>query len=117
MATISSHILNPVDGTHADGVQVDCARVESDGTRTAVFSVESGPDGRIGAEVDTSADAPDCEYELAFHTGAYFDANGPAENARPIRSLIFRVKLPADDGKFHIPVIAAPHGYSVWWSK
>ena len=81
------------------------------------FRLKADQTDELELEVDTSADAPDCEYELAFHTGAYFDAHGPAETARPIRSLVFRVKLPADDGKFHIPVIAAPHGYSVWWSN
>ena len=116
MTTISSHILNPVDGTHAGGVHVECVRIRPDGRREAVFSTTSGPDGRIAGEVDNDSDEAGCEYELAFHMGDYYDANGPQETARPIRTLLFRISLPRDEEKFHIPVIAAPHGCSAWWS-
>ena len=56
MATISSHVLNSVDGTHAGGVRVQCWRILDSGARESVFDVRSGEDGRIGATVDVDAD-------------------------------------------------------------
>ena len=42
MATISSHVLNSVDGTHAGGVRVQCWRILDSGARESVFDVRSG---------------------------------------------------------------------------
>jgi 5-hydroxyisourate hydrolase len=117
MATISSHVLNSVDGTHADGLRVQCWRLLDDGSRELAFTVNSGADGRIGAEVDVDPNDPGREYELVFHTGEYFDAHGPAEDPRIMRSVVFRITMPDADAKYHMPIIASPHGYSTWWSQ
>lgn len=116
MATITSHVLDAVNGTHAGGVRVDCARIGDDGRREAVFSVESGADGRISgiAEVDGADEGR--VYELVFHTGEYFDREGLAEQARIMPEVVFRLRLPDPDARYHVPVIVSPHGYSVWWS-
>ena len=114
MATISSHILNGVHGTHAGGVRVEGYKRFDDGTVELVFSITSGADGRITADIDVTD--PNQEYELVFHTGEYFDQEGLAEESRIIPSTVFRIKLSDPEQRFHIPVIASPHGYSVWWS-
>ena len=116
MATITSHILNSVNGTHAGGVRVDFRRIDDGGRVEQVFSVESGADGRIAgtAEVDTADEGR--VYELVFHTGEYFDREGLAERPRIMHEVIFRLRLPDPDARYHLPVIVSPHGYSTWWS-
>jgi 5-hydroxyisourate hydrolase len=117
MATISSHVLNSVDGTHAGGVRVDCSRLADDGSAHQVFTVVSTEGGRISADIAVNAAHIGSVYELEFHLGDYFEANGLSEENRIVNTAVFRIKITDPDTAFHIPVIASPHGYSVWWSK
>ena len=88
----------------------------SQGRAEPVFSVESGADGRItGTAVVEVADEGRV-YELVFHTGEYFDREGLVEQARIMPEVVFRLRLPDPDARYHVPVIVSPHGYSVWWS-
>jgi 5-hydroxyisourate hydrolase len=87
-----------------------------DGSAEPVFNASSGPDGRITGEIPIDEKDPGREYELVFHTGAYFDEVGPEESDRITRTVVFRLYLPDAHAKYHVPVIASPHGYSVWWS-
>ena len=116
MATITSHVLNAVNGTHAGGVRVDCRRIGDDGRAESVFSVESGADGRITGAVDVDGADEGRVYELVFHTGEYFDRVGLVEQARIMPEVVFRLRLPEPEARYHVPVIVSPHGYSVWWS-
>ena len=116
MATITSHVLNAVNGTHAGGVRVECRRIGDDGRAEPVFSLESGADGRIAGTADVDAADRGRVYELVFHTGEYFDREGPAEPARIMPEVVFRLRLPDPDARYHVPVIVSPHGYSTWWS-
>ena len=117
MATITSHVLNAVNGTHAGGVRVDCRRIGDDGRAEPVFSVESGADGRITGAVDVDGADEGRVYELVFHTGEYFDREGLVEQARIMPEVVFRLRLPDPEARYHVPVIVSPHGYSVWWSS
>ena len=116
MATITSHVLNAVNGTHAGGVRVDCCRIGDDGRAEPVFRVESGADGRITGAVDVDGADEGRVYELVFHTGEYFDEEGLVEQARIMPEVVFRLRLPDPEARYHVPVIVSPHGYSVWWS-
>lgn len=116
MATITSHVLNAVNGTHAGGVRVECRRIGDDGRAEFVFSVESGTDGRIAGTADVDGADEGRVYELVFHTGEYFDREGLVQPARIMPEVVFRLRLPDPDARYHVPVIVSPHGYSVWWS-
>ena len=116
MATITSHVLNAVNGTHAGGVRVECRRIGDDGRAEPVFSVRSGADGRVAGTVEVGGNDEGRVYELVFHTGAYFDREGLVEQARIMPEVVFRLRLPNPEGCYHVPVIVSPHGYSVWWS-
>lgn len=116
MATITSHVLDAVNGTHAGGVRVDCRRIGDDGLAEPVFSVETGEDGRMAGTVEVKGGDEGRVYEVAFHTGAYFDREGLVQPARIMPEVVFRLRLPNPQDRCHVPVIVSPHGYSVWWS-
>lgn len=117
MATISSHVLDAVTGRSAIGVRVDCARLEANGKRDQVFAVQTDQDGRISVAVETTPRDEDTEYELVFHRGEYFaDPSRGARERSIMRCVVVRICMPDPDAKYHIPVIAAPHSYSVCWS-
>ena len=115
MARISSHVLNAIDGTHGIGVRVECMRLDG-AERVPVFDVESSEDGRIAAEFELQPEHVGQVHELVFHLGEYFDRIGLAEQARIMPTVVFRLALPEPEGRYHIPVVASTHGYSVWWS-
>jgi 5-hydroxyisourate hydrolase len=46
MATISSHLLNSVDGTHANGVKVTIYQINSSGEKKIFFETETDERGK-----------------------------------------------------------------------
>ncbi len=116
MANISSHVLDSVIGTHASGIRVECYR--RDAGRTAlVFDVKADAQGRIAETVDMFGDTGGIEYELVFHAKAYYsDHTLPDDGFQILNSIVLRLDLPDADGNYHLPIMLAPHSYSVWWS-
>ena len=49
MATLSTHTLNSVDGTHAGGISVTLTRIDADGRRTELFRQATDEGGRLPA--------------------------------------------------------------------
>ena len=52
MATLSSHLLNSVDGTHANGVKVIINQINSSGEKIVFFETETDNGGRILKDFD-----------------------------------------------------------------
>ena len=72
MATISSHLLNSVDGTHANGVKVTIYQINSSGEKKIFFETETDEGGRILKDFELSKDDCNCEYEMVCKTADYF---------------------------------------------
>jgi len=118
VATLTTHTLNSVDGTHAGQVGVSLFRVTPEGIRLPVFEAATDAGGRLSqliepAMVDTAAD-----YELVFQTGAYFDKLGlKLPGLRIQKEVVIRFCMPDPRGAYHMPLVMAPNGYSVWLSS
>ncbi len=118
MATLTTHTLNSVDGTHAGQVGVSLFRVTPDGSRLPVFEAATDAGGRLNqhiapADVDSTAD-----YELVFQTGAYFATRGlPLTGLRIQKEVVIRFCMPDPEAAYHMPLVMAPNGYSVWLSS
>jgi len=54
MATLSSHLLNSVNGTHASGVKVIINQINSSGEKVIFFQSETDNGGRILKDFDLS---------------------------------------------------------------
>ena len=109
MATVSSHILNAVDGSHAGGIVV---RLVNLATGETLFEAKTDAGGRLKEEIsniDTSA-----EYELTFDVGHFWDAHGKPTR---IRAIALRFDMPDPGGSYHSPIIVSPNGYSGWVSS
>ncbi len=118
MATLTSHTLDSLNGTHAGGVAVELARLEPDGGRTSLLRARTDAGGRLSAEVDLGDAPADARYELVFDTGEYFAGHpaGPLAS-RLVREAVVRFLMPDPAGRYHIPMMLAPNSYSVWWSQ
>ena len=112
MATITSHTLNSVDGTHAGGIAVTLTNRD---TGTTLFSTQMDDVGRLQEQVSPAELNPDHRYELTFFPTRYW-ANQGLEAAHCIDEIVLRFKMPNPDARYHMPIILSPNGYSTWAS-
>ena len=118
MATLSTHTLNSVDGTHAGPIALCVYRIEANGGRTEFLSGETDDGGRFSAEFELEATDLEAEFELVLQTGNYFSEQGVKAAQPPIcREAVIRFSMPDRNRRYHIPLMLAPNSYSVWWSS
>ena len=55
MATVTTHTLNSVHGTHAGGIAVSLLRISHDGKRDVVFESETDAGGRLSKIVEIAS--------------------------------------------------------------
>ncbi|MGI9405668.1 MAG: hydroxyisourate hydrolase [Hyphomicrobiaceae bacterium] len=118
MATLSSHTLSSVDGTHAGGVAITVLRIDQDGTRTAILEASTDDGGRFCETIDLGDASADSRYEMVLQTSAYFSTRGiPQSGTQIVDDIVIRFRMPDPEGRYHIPLIIGPNGYSAWWSS
>ena len=118
MATISTHTLNSVDGTHAGGIPVSVVRIGDDGQRAMLLSGETDDGGRFVHEIDPSEVDGEATHELVLQIGPYFDERGLGDpQGRAMQEVVVRFQMPDPHGRYHIPFMLAPNSYSVWSSR
>ena len=72
MATLSSHFLNSVNGTHANDVDVIIYQIKSNGERKIFCETKTDSGGRILKEFELSNEDCKSDYEMVCKTGDYF---------------------------------------------
>ena len=113
MASVSSHVLDSVHGTHAAGIRCLLWRIDGE-SREQVFDVSADGEGRIAEEVDLVAGAGTAEFELVLRAADYFSGLG-VEVRGCVREVVLRFAMD-EDRRYHLPVMLAPNSYSTWWS-
>ena len=111
MVTLSSHLLNSVDGTHACGVKVIINQINSSGEKVIFFESETDNGGRILKDFDLSKDDCNCDYEMVCKTSDYFSEK------KIVSEIIIKFRMEDPKKKYHLPIIISPNGYSIWWSQ
>jgi 5-hydroxyisourate hydrolase len=111
MATLSSHLLNSVDGTHASGVKVIIHQINSSGDKVIFFETETDSGGRILKDFELSNDDCNCNYEMIYKTADYFSEK------KIVSEITIKFRMDDPKKKYHLPIIISPNGYSIWWSQ
>ena len=111
MATLSSHLLNSVNGTHASGVKVIINQINSSGEKVIFFESETDKEGRILKDFDLSKNDCNCDYEMVCKTADYFSEK------KIVSEIIIKFRMEDPKKKYHLPIIISPNGYSIWWSQ
>jgi 5-hydroxyisourate hydrolase len=107
---LTTHVLDGVRGAGAPGVRVDLARRDGD-AYGPVRSAVTGADGR--AVLQTDALDPG-DYELRFHTVAYYESD-PASPGAPFFDDVLVHFAVRDAGEhYHVPLVLAPCAYSTY---
>lgn len=106
MARISTHVLDVALGRPAAGIPVELHRglVLKAETRT-------NADGRTDSPLVSLQTLEAGDYDLTFHVGDYFRAQG-------IKAFyeVITIGFLVEDGNanYHVPLLLAPHGYSTY---
>ncbi len=99
MARLSTHVLDTSRGFPGAGISVE---VWKDGVLLSVSVTDA--DGRIAAQ-EVAAGV----YELVFHVADYLRAE-PAFFDR----IAIQFKVADPSGKYHVPLLLSPYGYSTY---
>lgn len=116
MAGISTHVLDNFIGRPGKGMRIDFSKRESDGSWQLVKTMTTNADGRTDQPVLAADAAAVGEYELSFHLGDYYDAQGTrgfdpmfVDRVVPLRFAIFDVKQ-----HYHVPMLCTPWSCSTY---
>ena len=114
MASLSTHVLDTSRGMPAPGIHVELHLIEQ-GQRRLVASSVTDADGRTDPLL-LAADRLDVGvYELTFRAGAYLSASGAAVADPPfLGDIVVRVGIADPSGRYHVPLLLSPYGYSVY---
>ena len=114
MASLSTHVLDTSRGMPASGIPVELHVIE-EGRRRLVASSVTNADGRTDPPL-LSADRLDVGvYELTFRAGGYLATSGAAVADPPfLGDIVVRVGIADPIGRYHVPLLLSPYGYSVY---
>ncbi len=110
MSAITTHVLDIARGRPAAGVPVVLALREGDSWRELGRGVTDG-DGRLRTLFPADEPLGPGVYRLLFDTGAYFTASG-VDAFHPEAAVVFTVR--DEGGRYHVPLLLAPFGYSTY---
>ncbi|MFK7803456.1 MAG: hydroxyisourate hydrolase [Anaerolineae bacterium] len=116
MTTISSHVLDSTIGDHAKWIRIECIKISADGNRHPLFNAIADDQGRIS---ETIAVTPNdgAKYEMIFYSAEYFtDKPSGFQAGQIMPEVVVRFLIPNPAKNIHIPIMLAPHQYSIWWS-
>jgi 5-hydroxyisourate hydrolase len=114
MAHITTHVLDLVRGIPAAGVAVTLHAIEGD-HRRLVTSTTTNADGRTAVPLVESGAMAAGQYEITFFMAAYWRARGDVLSSPPfLDDIVIRVGVAEAHGRYHVPLLASPHGYSTY---
>lgn len=109
---VSAHVLNSMIGRPAEGVAVEIFQIWGARSRK-VGGATTNADGR--AILMNEQPLPIGRYELRFAMGDYFRKTGALAGVqKPFLDVVpMRIYIAKPEDSYHIPLIAAPYGYSI----
>ena len=110
MATVTSHTLNGIDGTHAGGILVKLVNLDGH----LVFASKMDNGGRLKQIIEPELIDISSSYELTFDTREYWLERGYEQT---MDQIVFRFKMLNPMATYHMPIIISPNSYSTWWSS
>jgi 2-oxo-4-hydroxy-4-carboxy-5-ureidoimidazoline decarboxylase len=111
---LSTHVLDLLSGRPAAGVRVLLKEVGGD-AQCLLKEVVTNADGRTDAPLLGGGPLRIGSYEIAFHIGDYFAAQGAATSRPPFLDLVpVRFAIAEPEAHYHVPLLASPWGYSTY---
>lgn len=111
---LTTHVLDTAGGRPAAGVRVELFRLTS-GSREPVCETVTNDDGRCEGPLLSGEDFAPGQYELVFHVGGYFRAEG-VDLPEPgfLGEVPVRFGVAAAGEHYHVPLLISPYAYSTY---
>jgi 5-hydroxyisourate hydrolase len=106
-SALTTHILDTASGRPAQGVRVELFRLQGE-ARVKVTEALTNADGRTDSPLMNAADFVAGTYELRFHIGAHFGAEGFLGEVPIV------VTLREGEGHYHVPLLCTPWSYATY---
>ena len=111
---LSTHVLDTSRGVPAAGIPVELHFI-TDGQRRLLATSITNADGRTDAPLLAVDRLEVGIYELTFRTREYFSRSGAALTDPPfLDEIVVRVGIADPNGRYHVPLLLSPYGYSVY---
>lgn len=109
MARLSTHVLDISTGEPARAMHIELHALR-DGARQHLATMITNADGRCDPLPIESG-----IYELTFHAGDYFRAQGRQTDATPfLDQIVVRFGVGDTARNYHVPLLLGPFGYSTY---
>lgn len=114
MARLSTHVLDLAHGRPAQGVVIELHLLEKEARRKVAAAVTNA-DGRTSQPLLAGDRIETGTYELTFHAGDFFRAQGLALPDPPfLDRVVIRFGIADPTGHYHVPLLLSPYGYSTY---
>jgi 2-oxo-4-hydroxy-4-carboxy-5-ureidoimidazoline decarboxylase len=111
---LSTHVLDTVSGRAAAGVRLVLKELGSS-AEAVLKDTTTNADGRTDAPLLAGGPLRMGTYEIAFHIGAYFAAQGTATGHPPFLDVVpIRFAVAEPEAHYHVPLLASPWAYSTY---
>ena len=115
MARLSTHVLDTATGCPAANVVLVLSRLSDGRHRTLVGEFSTNQDGRTDAPLMTGDTLETGLYEIAFHIGDYFRAQGVALPEPAFLDVVpIRFGIADPKGHYHVPLLVSPWSFSTY---
>ena len=114
MARLSTHVLDTCRGVPAAGVPVELHLV-ANGQRRLLATSVTNADGRTEPPLLSVERLEVGIYEITFRTREYLSRSGaPLTDPPFLDEIVVRVGIAEPTGRYHVPLLLSPYGYSVY---
>lgn len=111
---LTTHVLDTALGRPGAGIRIELWSLD----RTAdapLITATTNADGRTDAPLLSGENFMTGRYELRFHIGPFFTANGSGDGAASLYDIIpIRFIVTDLEGHYHIPLLASPWSYTTY---
>ena len=110
MGQLSTHVLDLSSGRPAANLGIALHREGQ-----LLKTITTNSDGRTDAPLLTGDELKAGVYDLVFQVGEYFHAQNIAASAPPfLGEVVIRFGVADANGKYHVPLLVSPYGYSTY---
>ena len=113
--SLSTHVLDTMHGTPAQGMAVSLFRLQGADAPALMRQLTLNADGRADGPLLDAADLRAGRYRLVFAVAAYFSAKGVQLPEPPfLGDVPIDFGIAATTAKYHVPLLVSPWSYSTY---
>ncbi|RED53860.1 hydroxyisourate hydrolase [Aestuariispira insulae] len=113
MGRLTTHVLDTARGCPGQGIKIELFRLDSG--RELVTEAVTNDDGRCDAPILEGEAFTAGKYELVFHAGSYFDAQGyDLPEPKFLDEVSLRFGIAQAGEHYHVPLLLSPFSFSTY---